>query len=142
MYRFSSRLPMPLPYIYCMNISLSRLFVTWISTCILCLILNSFSYAQQKYQTITATEGLSQGYVNDIFQDKDGFIWFATKDGLNRYDGYNFKVYMHDNYDPRSISGNAINHITEDSKGRLWICTDNNGISIYDKTKDAFKSIK
>ena len=68
-------------------------------------------------------------------------MWFATKDGLNRYDGYQFKVYTHDSYDSRSISSNFINFLFEDSKGRLWISSDDNGISIYDKSKDCFLRI-
>lgn len=96
--------------------------------------------AQLKYNELTTSNGLSQGYVYDILQDKDGFMWFATKDGLNRYDGYSFKVYTYDSYNPFSISNNNVNRLFEDSKGRLWVCTDN-GINIYDKKRDRFKRI-
>lgn len=96
--------------------------------------------AQLKYEWLTTSDGLSQGYVHDILQDDDGFMWFATKDGLNRYDGYSFKVYTHDNYDPNSISNNTVRHLFEDSKGRIWASTDN-GLNIYDKSRDHFRKI-
>ncbi len=95
---------------------------------------------QLQYEWLTTSNGLSQGYVYDILQDTEGFMWFATKDGLNKYDGYNFKVYTYDNYNPNSISNNTINHLLEDSKGRLWVATDD-GINIYDKNKDNFHRI-
>ncbi len=97
-------------------------------------------YGQLQYEWLTTSNGLSQGYVYDILQDNEGFMWFATKDGLNKYDGYNFKVYTYDNYNPNSISNNTINHLLEDSKKRLWIATDD-GINIYDKSKDNFHRI-
>ena len=97
-------------------------------------------FAQLKYEQLTTSEGLSQGYVYDILQDKDGFMWFGTKDGLNRYDGYSFKVYTYDSYNPYSISNNNVNRLFEDSKGRLWVSTDD-GINIYDKTRDRFRRI-
>jgi ligand-binding sensor domain-containing protein len=53
---------------------------------------------QLNYEWLTTSNGLSQGYVSDVLQDKDGFMWFSTKAGLNRYDGYNFKVLTHDAY--------------------------------------------
>lgn len=124
-----------------MNIFQRKSWRPALTVCVVSLVSFGQMYGQYDYQTLTATEGLSQGFINDIWQDRDGFMWFATKDGLNRYDGYQFKVYTHDSYDPNSIGSNAINHIFEDSKGRLWICTDNNGISIYNKSKDAFKRI-
>jgi signal transduction histidine kinase/DNA-binding response OmpR family regulator/ligand-binding sensor domain-containing protein len=98
------------------------------------------AFTQLKYEQLTTSEGLSQGYVYDILQDKDGFMWFGTKDGLNRYDGYSFKVYTYDSYNPYSISNNNVNRLFEDSKGRLWVSTDD-GINIYDKTSDRFRRI-
>lgn len=51
------------------------------------------------FEKITIEQGLSQGMIFDMLQTRDGFLWVATKDGLNRYDGYNFKVFSHDPYD-------------------------------------------
>ncbi len=96
---------------------------------------------QYKYEGLTTSNGLSQGYIYDMLQDKDGFMWFATKAGLNRYDGYSFKVFAHDAYNANTISSNVVTKLFEDSKGRLWIGTEDNGLNIYDKTKGIFRRI-
>ncbi len=96
------------------------------------------SYGQLKYETLTTSDGLSQGMVFDILQDKEGFIWIATKDGLNRYDGYEFKVFSNDPYNDQSLSSNTISRLFEDSKGRIWATTENAGLNIYDKIKGVF----
>ena len=74
-------------------------------------------------------DGLSQGMVRSILQDRTGFMWFATKDGLNRYDGYTFKVFRHDPQDSTSVRDNHIHKIFEDSKGLLWVGT-NSGLDV------------
>lgn len=93
------------------------------------------------FETITTADGLSQGLAYDMIQDRDGFIWIGTKDGLNRYDGYEFRVFTHDPNDPYSISSNAIQHLFEDSQGRIWACTMNDGLSVYDKHSGRFHQI-
>ncbi|MCB9281240.1 MAG: response regulator [Lewinellaceae bacterium] len=70
---------------------------------------------------LSVNEGLSQGMVFDVLQGRDGFMWLATKDGLNRYDGYRFGIFTHDPFDPFSIASNEIWQIYEDSLGRLWL---------------------
>jgi ligand-binding sensor domain-containing protein/GAF domain-containing protein len=100
-----------------------------------------FSYSQNQqiyFDHLTADQGLSQGTVNCIYQDHIGFMWFGTKDGLNRYDGYTIKVYKNDTNDPNSLSDNYISAIAEDSKGRLWIGTWSGGINVYDRDKEIF----
>jgi len=96
---------------------------------------------QFKYEWLTTSNGLSQGYIYDILQDRDGFMWFSTKAGLNRFDGYTFKVFTHEAYNTNTISSNVINELFEDSKGRLWIGTEDNGLNVYDKTKGIFRRI-
>ena len=113
--------------------------VNLLFTLLLCSFLKPL-HAQLKYDWLTTSQGLSQGYIHDIIQDRDGFMWFGTKDGLNRYDGYTFKEYTYNIYDPNSISNNTVHHLYEDSKGRIWAITDN-GINIYDKNKDNFRRI-
>ncbi|MCU0374501.1 MAG: ATP-binding protein, partial [Chitinophagaceae bacterium] len=78
---------------------------------------------------LSVNEGLSQGMVFDILQSRDGYIWIATKDGLNRYDGYRFKIYSPDTYDPFSIGASEIWGLFEDSKGRIWVFY-NGGIDV------------
>lgn len=92
-------------------------------------------------EQITTADGLSQGAIYDIIQDSEGFMWFGTKDGLNRYDGYNFKVFTNDPDDPYSISGNQVRKLYEDSKGYIWASVDDHGLSIYDKSTGRFHNI-
>ncbi|MCB0551403.1 MAG: hypothetical protein KDD19_27800, partial [Phaeodactylibacter sp.] len=80
-----------------------------------------FSQAPAKVTLLSVNEGLSQGMVFDILQSRDGFLWIATKDGLNRYDGYRFTVFTHDPFDPFSITSNEVWKIFEDSRGWLWL---------------------
>lgn len=102
-----------------------------------------FSAAQNPpaYETISTAQGLSQGMVFDLLQDKEGFIWVATKNGLNRYDGYSFKVFTNDPYNAQSLSSNTILKLFEDSKGRIWAGTENAGLNIYDKQSGKFYRI-
>lgn len=80
-------------------------------------------YAQHagNVQLLTVNEGLSQGMVFDILQTRDGYLWMATKNGLNRYDGYRFEVFFNDTFDPFSIASNEIWQLFEDSRGWIWI---------------------
>ncbi|MCB9036599.1 MAG: response regulator [Lewinellaceae bacterium] len=80
-----------------------------------------FSQAPAKVTLLSVNEGLSQGMAFDILQSRDGFLWIATKDGLNRYDGYRFTVFTHDPFDPFSITSNEVWKIFEDSRGWLWL---------------------
>jgi signal transduction histidine kinase/DNA-binding response OmpR family regulator/ligand-binding sensor domain-containing protein len=90
------------------------------------------------YETVGSAEGLSQGMVLDILQDKEGFLWVATRDGLNRYDGYRFKIFTNDPNDSKTLSSNSIVKLFEDSKGRIWVGTENDGLNVYDKNTGAF----
>lgn len=75
------------------------------------------------FKRITIEDGLSQTTVEYIYQDSDGYMWFGTDDGLNKYDGINFEVYKYKGEDENSISGNIIVAIIEDNDGYLWIGT-------------------
>ncbi|HMH23065.1 MAG TPA: two-component regulator propeller domain-containing protein [Puia sp.] len=83
-------------------------------------------------------QGLSQNNVNCILQDSRGFMWFGTRDGLNRYDGYDFKVYKNITDDPSSIGNNNITSMVEGSSGELWIGTSGGGLNRLDRQKDLF----
>ena len=85
------------------------------------------------FESLTINDGLSQGFVSAIIQDKMGLMWFGTNDGLNRYDGYKFTVYYHNPFDSTSLADNEINCLYEDSKQRLWIGTQHSGIDIFDR---------
>ncbi|MBP8822929.1 MAG: response regulator [Flavobacteriales bacterium] len=90
------------------------------------------------FRAITINDGLSQGMVTAILQDRHGFMWFATKDGLNRYDGYRFEVFRHDTKDSTSLSDNNVHLLFEDRAGRLWVGTDR-GLDVFDRPAAAFR---
>jgi signal transduction histidine kinase/DNA-binding response OmpR family regulator/ligand-binding sensor domain-containing protein len=93
---------------------------------------------QGPWQPVTISDGLSQGMVYDLLEDREGVLWFATKDGLNRFDGYNFKVFTHDPYKENSISGNTCTVLFKDSQGRIWIGTEKDGLNLFDPETQRF----
>ncbi|MBS5126390.1 MAG: hypothetical protein KHZ09_13395 [Clostridium sp.] len=97
--------------------------------CIISFISISTSYANIienfNFKNITIEDGLSQSTVKTIYQYSRGYIWVGTDAGLNKYNGYEFKQYKHDEYNKNSISDNSIIDIAEDKNGRIWISTIN-----------------
>jgi ligand-binding sensor domain-containing protein len=85
---------------------------------------------------------MSQVSSNDLLLDKSGFVWIATQDGLNRYDGNEFKHFKHVELDSTTISGNLTNKLLQDTKGNIWVGTIGNGLNYYDPTLDVFHRIK
>jgi signal transduction histidine kinase/ligand-binding sensor domain-containing protein len=85
--------------------------------------------------------GLSNSSVNSILQDEQGFMWFGTLNGLNKYDGFSFEVFKNTPHSSESISGNRITSLMLDSSGLLWVGTWNSGISVYDSGKNNFSHI-
>jgi len=100
------------------------------------------SQSQIRFKHISTEHGLSQCGVYCIFQDKNGFMWFGTEDGLNRYDGYEFKDYRTDPQDPTTISDNYVRCLYEDQKGMLWIGTRNGGLNCFDPQAEVFTHYK
>ncbi|RMD94562.1 MAG: hypothetical protein D6814_14355, partial [Calditrichaeota bacterium] len=95
--------------------------------------------AQQiRFKHLTIDDGLSQNLVYSIFQDSKGFLWFGTSDGLNRYDGYRFKVFKHNPFDSTSLADNDIVYsIFEDRAGRIWVGT--RALHIFDRKTETFR---
>ena len=93
------------------------------------------------FKHLTINDGLSNGSVTCIFQDQKGFMWFGTQDGLNRYDGYNFKVFKNIPGDSLSLTGNFIFSICESKEGILYIETRNGNFHQYDPITESFKVI-
>ncbi len=94
------------------------------------------------FESFTIDDGLSQGYISAILQDKQGFMWFGTNDGLNKYDGYSFTVFRHNPSNPNSLAGDDISCLFEDSHQRLWIGLRGKGIDIYDPVLNTFRHIR
>lgn len=90
---------------------------------------NVFEFSD--FRLFTIEDGLSQTRVNETFLDSRGFLWVCTPDGLNRYDGYGFRIYRHQPFDTFSLSDNTIRCIDEDIEGFLWIGT-NKGVNRLD----------
>jgi len=91
-----------------------------------------------KFTTLGTRDGLSANSVNAILKDHYGWMWFATSDGLNRFDGTNFTVYRHKTGDSTSLRANEIQALYEDRSGNLWIGTSGGALSLYDRKRDAF----
>lgn len=91
-----------------------------------------------RFALLTTENGLSQNSVNCIVQDKRGFMWFGTQDGLNRYDGSEFAIYKYDPMDPHSLSDSYIISNLEDRSGVLWFGTYNGGLNKFDREKEKF----
>lgn len=103
------------------------------------LLLSSWMVVAQSYQFkhLEVSDGLSNNSVNTICKDRDGFMWFGTTTGLNRYDGYTFKIYQHAENDPGSLPDNYITDIVEMPDGRFWVNT-GRGYVLFDKEQDCF----
>jgi len=98
----------------------------------------SFGVWSSSFKNLTTLDGLSQNDVNCIFQDSRGFIWIGTHDGLNRYDGYTFKVYRMEPRQKDGLVSNIVFTITEDAEGHLWMGSSDNGICKFDVDNNVF----
>lgn len=114
-----------------------KLGTTFLLLCTAVIFFQLTAFSQLKFKHLTINQGLSQNSVLCMWQDREGFVWIGTEDGLNRYDGYEFKHYKHDARNKKSISSSFINSIIEDATGNLWIATAD-GLNIYNKRKDEF----
>jgi PAS domain S-box-containing protein len=91
-----------------------------------------------RFKRISVEDGLSQSTVTCIIQDRRGFMWIGTEDGLNRYDGYQFKIFKSEPDNPNSLSGNNISALHEDSNGNIWIGTDKSGLNKFNREQETF----
>jgi len=95
-----------------------------------------------RFQNYDVEQGLSHGRVRAIAQDRDGYVWIATRDGLNRFDGHRFHVYRHDPADPGSLPDNVVMALATTADGTLWIGTAGGGLARYDAERDRFQSFR
>lgn len=105
--------------------------------CLLSCFPDCLNAANEHFRNLSIHQGLSQNSINAILQDRKGFIWIATQDGLNRFDGYTFKIFKFSPTDPASISDNYINAMIQDSRGKIWLGTEE-GLNQYDPEKERF----
>jgi len=94
------------------------------------------------FKSLRTENGLSHNKVNCILQDRRGFLWFGTEDGLNRYDGRYFNVYKNEPNNNKSVSGNIITDLYEDKEGIIWIATADGGITRYNYRLAALQQFK
>lgn len=96
------------------------------------LLAQTFGERPLKFERLSVAQELSQSGVSCILQDRQGFMWFGTGDGLNKYDGYSFTIYKHEAADSTSLSADWILSIYEDRSGTLWIGTYSGGLNQFD----------
>ena len=110
-------------------------------TCVLLATLGALAHAEPspRFQRLSLEQGLSQSYAVCMAQDKQGFLWIGTYDGLNRYDGSNIVVYRNVPGDPHSLPDNSIRTLHVDPDGQLLIGTKNGGLAAYDRKTDSFR---
>jgi len=106
-------------------------------------VLSCPAFAQQQkvnFTSLKTKDGLSSNTVNAILKDRFGLMWFATEDGLNKFDGTNFTVYKHKSDDPSGIQANDIRALHEDKAGNLWVGSSGGSLSLYDRKNNSFIS--
>ncbi len=92
-----------------------------------------------RFRNYSTGDGLSQATAMAMAQDGSGFLWVGTQDGLNRFDGYGFKVYKHVRSQPGTLSDNAVTALAADKDGSLWVGTQAGGLDHYDPVLDRFE---
>src|SRR6266542_2930097 len=105
--------------------------------CFLCALFVFGSLEAQQDRFYSPYNGLSNTSFNAVIQDKSGFLWIATNGGLNRFDGYNFKVYRHNPVDTNSIDIDIVYSVFIDSKNTMWVGTER-GLYSYNRNLDNF----
>ncbi|MGB3776528.1 MAG: two-component regulator propeller domain-containing protein, partial [Leeuwenhoekiella sp.] len=107
-----------------------------LAICYIALGITNFYSQDHYFENYQVDDGLSHNTITSIIQDHQGFIWFGTKDGLNRFDGYSFKVFQHDPKVKKSLGSNFVRSLHE-FKNNIWVGTDN-GLFQYDEQKENF----
>lgn len=122
------------------NLISRRFFCLYI--CFLWIVQLAYAQPQKiNFTSLTSKDGLSSNVVTAILKDRYGIMWFATEDGLNKYDGTSFTVYRHQPGDTSSLPTNEVVALHEDPSGTLWIGTNGGSICSFDRQKDNFKRL-
>ena len=91
-----------------------------------------------RFEHLTVDDGLSNNFIRSIVQDSMGFMWFATEDGLNKYDGYTFTVYRNDPNDSTSLGENIVEVLQVDKNGIIWVGTNGGGLNAFNPQTEKF----
>jgi diguanylate cyclase (GGDEF)-like protein len=97
------------------------------------------AHEARRFERLSNSDGLPHTTVFSIVQDRRGFLWFGTQNGIARYDGYSFKVYRNDPQDPESLSDNDAGGVFEDAEGYLWVRTWGGGLNRFDPATERFR---
>ncbi len=100
-----------------------------------------FAQNTVSFDSFTVKDGLSQGFISTLLQDKEGFLWMGTMDGINRYDGNKVKIYRNDPDIPRSLPANYVTELAEDTFGNFWVGTNGIGLCYFDKLSERFFTV-
>jgi len=123
-------------------IKTKKIFVLLIALMLAGIFYNVFAQVNaSSFQALSIKDGLSNNEIWSFCQDKYGYMWIATRDGLNRYDGYNYKIFKNDPADSTSLPSNQATWVLEDRDGVLWIGT-SNGLAKYDRKTEKFKTYR
>jgi ligand-binding sensor domain-containing protein/signal transduction histidine kinase len=119
-----------------------RLILFFVFTLLLRLIAPAQQAREYSFKHFSVSSGLSSNTVNAVTQDSEGYIWIATTNGLQRYDGNNFISFKSQGNNPSAIPSNQIMGLYRDQENNLWVIGDNNRIGIFDTRKFLFKEVK
>ena len=103
------------------------------------MLVTNIVHADAHFRHITTADGISSDRVFSVIQDRAGYIWLGTENGLDRYDGYHVITFKHDAADPSSLSANQVRGLYEDKSGRLWVGSYGGGLDLYDSKTGSFK---
>ncbi len=117
-----------------MNKVLLTILLVWINVC------THLLGQSLTFDHLTIDEGLSNNTIYAILEDRDGFLWFGSRDGLNRYDGYEFEIYKADPQDSTGLQHNTIQCLLEDKAGNIWIGLRKGGFSILERKTQKFRT--
>lgn len=127
------------------NLSIYRLTMKKLQLFVFIIIFSINVNSQNNYFrfiSFSTEKGLAHNTVYDILQDKRGFLWFATENGLSMYDGFNFTTFLNDPDNNNTLSHNLTFKLTEDHQGNIWIATQGGGLNKFDIITEQFSSIK
>lgn len=98
----------------------------------------AFEFGEPYFESVGDAESIPDNNVTALAQDRAGFIWIGTTDGLIRYDGYRYRYFGNDPADPKTLSGDLVRCLLASSDGRVWVGTNADGVSVFDPATDSF----